>query len=210
MPIRAAVFDVGGVLERVDDANWPQAWIARWERRMGLPSGHVEGVLAVHALPAAMTETQLRATYAGALGLDERQADQLMAEMWDAYCGELDTVLRDFVAGLRPALKTAILSNSADGARREEQRRFGLDDLVDVLVYSHEVGVEKPDPAVFRLTENLLDVRPEEIVFLDDNADHVEAAAGCGWHAVLHQDTQSSLRTIRRILAAPSRPREVG
>jgi HAD superfamily hydrolase (TIGR01509 family) len=208
MPIRAAVFDVGGVLERVDDANWPQPWIARWERRMGLPSGHVEGVLAAQASPAPMTELQMRATYAGALGLDERQADELMAEMWDAYCGEPDTVLRDFVAGLRPGLTTAILSNSADGARREEQRRYGFEDLVDVLVYSHEVGLEKPDPAIFRLTEQLLGVRPEEVVFLDDIAGHVEAAARCGWHAVLHRDTESSLRAIRRLLRSPAGRRD--
>jgi putative hydrolase of the HAD superfamily len=198
--IRAAVFDVGGVLERVDDANWPQTWIGRWETRMGLAAGHVNVALAGQQAP--VTEADLRAAYAGALGLDAVQADLLMAEMWDAYCGELDVVLRDFVAGLRPALKTAILSNSADGARREEQRRYGFEDLVDVLIYSHEVGIEKPDAEVFRLTELLLDVQAREIVFLDDHEGHVAAAAAGGWHAVLHRDTDASIRSIRRIIAA--------
>jgi putative hydrolase of the HAD superfamily len=197
--IRAAVFDVGGVLERVDDEMWPQTWIGGWERRMGLPAGYVEA-----ALPGwgtgPPTEAQMRAAYGAALGLDEAQRDQLMAEMWDGYCGELDVVLRDFIVGLRPRLKTAILSNSADGARREEQRRFGFEELVDVLVYSHEVGLEKPDPAIFRLTGSLLGVQPSEIVFLDDNARHVDAAADCGWHAVLHRDTEGSIRAIRSLL----------
>ena len=211
--IRAAVFDVGGVLERVDDAAWPKVWIARWERRMNVGEGHVEAVLARRESPAGsadgpLDEDQLRASLAVALGLDEAQADEMMAEMWDAYCGDLDLVMRDFVVALRPRLQTAILSNSADGARREEQRRYGLEDLVDVLVYSHEVGLEKPDPRIFRLTEELLRVRPEEIVFVDDNIANVQSATDCGWHTVLHRESADSVRAVRRILldnAEPSR-----
>jgi FMN phosphatase YigB (HAD superfamily) len=35
MTVKAVVFDIGGVLEHVDDAAWPQLWVSRWERRMG-------------------------------------------------------------------------------------------------------------------------------------------------------------------------------
>jgi putative hydrolase of the HAD superfamily len=142
----------------------------------------------------------MREMYARALGLDDGQADEMMAEMWDAYCGELDVVLYDFAAGLRPTYATAILSNSADGARREEQRRFGFEQLVDTIIYSHEVGLAKPDPAVFRLTEERLGVEPHEIVFLDDHDGHVEAARQLGWHAVWHRDTNASIEEIRRIM----------
>jgi len=156
MTIKAVVFDIGGVLEHVHDDAWPAIWIGGWERRMHLPAGHVAAALA-EAEPSGdmvtgeMSEAQMRELYARALGLDEDQAHQMMAEMWDAYCGELDVALRDFAAGLRPKFATAILSNSADGARREEQRRFGFEELVDVIIYSHEVGVAKPDSAIFRL-----------------------------------------------------------
>lgn len=197
--IRAAVFDVGGVLERVDDARWPQTLLGRWETRMGLQLGQAETALA--GLPSTPSESELRTAYASALRLDDQLADQFMAELWDAYCGELDVELRDFVSGLRPVLKTAILSNSMDGARREEQRRYGFAGLVDVLVYSHEVGLEKPDPEIFRLTERLLGAEPDEIVFLDDNEGHVAAAAARGWHAVLHRDSDASIRAIRRLVA---------
>ena len=199
--IKAVVFDLGGVLERVQDDAWPPIWIGRWERRMNLPAGHVASVLAAgepagDLVTGGMSEAQMRERYGHALGLDEHQGDQMMAEMWDAYCGELDVSLRDFAAGLRPELTTAILSNSADGARRQEQRRYGIEELVDVIVYSHEVGVAKPDAAIFALTQDRLGVQPHEIVFLDDYEPHVAAARACGWHAVWHRDTDTSIREV--------------
>ena len=198
MTIKAVVFDIGGVLEQVQDDTWPEIWIRGWERRMNLPAGHVTAVLEStgDVVTAEMSEVQIRDLYADVLGLDEHQAHQKMAEMWDAYCGELDVVLRDFAAGLRPTFATAILSNSADGARREEQRRYGFEQLVDVIVYSHEVGVAKPDPAIFTLTQERLGVEAHEIVFLDDHDLHVQAARSCGWHAVWHRDTAASINAI--------------
>lgn len=203
--VRAVVFDIGGVLERVDDDAWPAIWIGRWERRMRVPAGHVAAAIAEHAPPEALsngaiTEAQIRSLLADALGLEEDEADRMMTEMWDAYCGDLDADMRDFAAGLRPRYKTGILSNSVDGARREEQRRYGFADLVDVLLYSHEIGVSKPDPAAFRLIEQRLGVRADEVVFIDDNTGHVAAAAALGWRAVHHRATPETIETVTRLL----------
>ena len=204
--IRAVVVDVGGVLERVDDASWPQILIDRWEKRAGRPTGHVLSALAEHApgdtiATGRLDEQQIKALYADILGLDDASIAELMTEMWDAYCGELDVDMRDFVAGLRPSYKTAILSNSADGARREEQRRYDFDSLVDVIVYSHEVGLAKPDPAIYELTEKYLGVEPHEIVFIDDVDANITAATERGWRAVLHTSTGESIRQVRALLA---------
>jgi len=204
--IRAVVVDIGGVLERVDDGE-PELLLARWEQRMTRPAGEVLAALAEHAPgdtigTGHVTEQRLRSILATALGLDDGEADELMAEMWDAYCGELDVEMRDFVASLRPRLKTAILSNSADGARREEQRRYDFAGLVDELVYSHEVGMQKPDPAIFRLTEQRLGVQPDEVVFVDDVEANVIAARELGWHAVLHRgDTRRTIDEVNSLLA---------
>ncbi len=205
MSVRAVVFDLGGVLERVDDDAWPEVWIRRWEARAGLPAGRFGAGLAAHepegsVVVGAVSEARLRARYADALGLDEHHTDVMMAEMWEAYCGELDEPLRDFAVSLRPTYLTAILSNSADGARREEQRRFGVEQLVDEIVYSHEVGLAKPDPRIYRLTEQRLGVPAEEIVFIDDVIQHVEAARLLGWTAVHHRDTDETIAAVTALL----------
>lgn len=207
MSIKAVVFDIGGVLEVVDDDAWPQLWVNRWEHRLGLLPGDLAARLAAHdpggsVVTGEVSEAQMRQMYAAALGLDDPAADEMMAQMWDAYCGELDVELRDFAAGLRPRYTTAILSNSADGARREEQRRYGFEDLVDVVLYSHELGLAKPDPAVYHATCERLGVEPAQTVFLDDVEANVAAARELGWHAVLHRSTPRSIAEITELLEA--------
>lgn len=206
MSIRAVVVDIGGVLERVDDASWPQLLIDRWEKRAGRPTGTILAALAEHApgdsvATGRLSEQQIKSLYAEVLGLGPADTDALMAEMWDAYCGVLDVAMRDWVAGLRPSYRTAILSNSADGARREEQRRYDFESLVDVIVYSHEVGLAKPDPAVFELTEDRLLAKPDEIVFIDDHEPNIAAARRRGWYAVLHTDTPRTIAEVTALLA---------
>jgi len=77
---------------------------------------------------------------------------------------------------------------------------------VDVIVYSHEVGVAKPDPAIFALTRDRLGVQSQEIVFLDDHEANVHAARACGWHAVLHTDTELSIQEVTGTIAQANRP----
>ena len=76
--------------------------------------------------------------------------------------------------------------------------------MTDDIVYSHEVGLGKPDPAVYALTAARLGVEPAQIVFLDDVEVNVEAARAAGWHAVLHEDTARSIAELERIIAGAS------
>ena len=149
MAIRAVVLDIGGVLEVVDDDVFP----APAERRLGLAPGTIAGGLAGlpgDAVVGEVTEHQVRAEWQRALGLDDRQVDALVDDFWRWYVGTLDRQLFDWFAAQRPARLTAILSNSGPGAR-ERERCHGFEDVTDDIVYSHEVGLAKPDPAAYEL-----------------------------------------------------------
>lgn len=204
--ITAVVVDIGGVLEIVEDATWPQLWIERW-RAVGAAGRPADRPASQLVDRSGMTERQLRASYQAELGLTDRQADAMMVDMWDSYCGRLDVVMRDFVAGLRPRYRTAILSNSADGARREEQRRYDFAGLVDTIVYSHEVGVAKPEPAIYEITADRIGAEPDEILFLDDSPAAVEGARVAGWYAVQHVDTATLIAQLTAVLERGGLPR---
>jgi FMN phosphatase YigB (HAD superfamily) len=198
MAIRAVVLDIGGVLEVIDDDVFP----APAERRLGLAPGTIAGGLAGlpgDAVVGEVTEQQVRAEWQRALRLDDLQVDALVDDFWRWYVGTLDRELFDWFARQRPARFTAILSNSGPGAR-ERERCHGFEDVTDDIVYSHEVGLAKPDPAAYELVTRRLGVEAGEVVFLDDVEANVVAAQELGWHAVLHRDTSSSIAEVERVI----------
>lgn len=56
--------------------------------------------------------------------------------------------------------------------------------LFDACVLSNEVGVRKPDPAIYRHIESLSGAPPGRHVFIDDVSDYAEGARAVGWHAI--------------------------
>ncbi len=204
MPIRAVVFDIGGVLERVDD--FEAVLSAAWRERLGMSPEEFRAALAAidpgHLSETGqMSEAEWAARCAACLRLSPAQQREFAADVWDWYCGELDEELMAFAASLPTHLRTAIISNSADGARREELARYAFDEIFDPIIYSHEVGLAKPDPAVFELACSLLDVAPAEMIFVDDVPGHVAAARNLGIHAILHRSTPETITEINSLLA---------
>jgi putative hydrolase of the HAD superfamily len=197
--IKAVVLDIGSVLEVIDDAVFP----APFEKRLGLAPGTVAAAADFEGDPGLgqITEDDVRRHWQRRLGLSDEQAAALMSDYWRWYVGSLDRTLVDWFASVRGrGLKAGILSNSGPGAR-EAERHWGFEEMTDDLVYSHEVGLAKPDPAVYALAAARLGVEGSEIVFLDDVAANVAAARAAGWHAVLHEDTVRSIAELERIIA---------
>lgn len=148
----------------------------------------------------ALTERAYRQCWVDVLGLSEASGNEFMHDLWDWYCGELDTDLMSFATSLRPKYATAILSNSGPGAREQEESRYGFAAVFDPIVYSHEVGMMKPDPRIYALTCELLGAEPPEMVLLDDWQVSVDAAHAVGWNAVRHERTADSIHAIDALL----------
>jgi epoxide hydrolase-like predicted phosphatase len=201
MVVRAVVFDIGGVLAITPDLGTEE----RWRDRLGLADGDYQARTRPIWRAGDRGEISLEEVHrqlASALAIDAATVDKFMADIWVEYLGTLNTELRDWFAALRPRYRTGILSNSFVGAREREAAAYGFPDLVDELIYSHEVGLAKPDPAVYQLTCDRLGVRPDELVFLDDIPVCVEAARALGIHAVLFQDNAQAITEIEALLAA--------
>lgn len=198
MTIKAVVLDIGGVLEIVDEAVFPEPF----RQRHGIDAAALEEAFTFPRDPVIgeMTETEVEEHVRAALGLDDDQQAELVDDMWRWYVGTLDQRLFDWFAGVRRrGLKAGILSNSGPGAR-ERERHHGFETIVDELVYSHEVGLKKPDPAIYELTAHRLGVAGDEIAFLDNWAPAIEAAEAAGWRGVLHVDTERSIAELERLI----------
>jgi putative hydrolase of the HAD superfamily len=81
-------------------------------------------------------------------------------------------------------IRTAILSNMGDSVLENIKREFRWIDDFDVLVWSYQLHLAKPDPAIYRHTLKELGTRPEETLFLDDKLVNVDAAKALGMKAL--------------------------
>lgn len=75
-------------------------------------------------------------------------------------------------------------------------------ELFDVVVDSCEVGLRKPDPAIFELTCERLGVAPEAAVFLDDSPVHVAAAERVGLRGIVVTGPTQALADLDAVLSA--------
>src|ERR1700761_1640395 len=200
MTIRAVVFDIGGVLEITPSL----AVTERWETRLGLGAGEINERMAdvwQGGSVGVIGEADVHQALAERFGLDEGQVEEFMSWIWREYLGTANTDLIEYARRLRPRYRTGILSNSFVGAREREQAAYGFEDLVDEIIYSHECGLSKPDPAVYALACERLRVAPEQMVFLDDVEPNVAGARQAGIHAVLYEDNAQAIRDIEALLA---------
>lgn len=77
--------------------------------------------------------------------------------------------------------------------------------MFDPICYSHEIGVNKPDPEAFRITLERLGADPEEVFFVDDVPENIEAARALGIGAHLHVDTDETIRVLEAVVRGSSR-----
>ncbi len=85
-------------------------------------------------------------------------------------------------------LKVALLTNNVKEWGDSWRTTFPVDELFEVVVDSSEVGMRKPDPRIYQLTCDRLDVAPQSAAFVDDNTDNVAAARHLGMEVVLFGD----------------------
>jgi putative hydrolase of the HAD superfamily len=81
-------------------------------------------------------------------------------------------------------LLTAILSNMGDSVLENIEREFAWIHDFDVQVWSYQLHIAKPDPAIYRHALDALGTRPGETLFLDDKRVNVDAAQALGMQAL--------------------------
>ncbi len=201
---RALLLDYGGVLTAPIAGSF-----ARFEEELGMPHGRSFMLL----LGASQTSGggPIGALERGELSVEGFDAElrHLLAE--DGYEVPGDrSLLEGLLAAMEPfgrlwelpeaarraGLRTGLLSNSwGMSAYPFDLLRASFDDLV----ISGEVGLRKPDPAIYRLAAERLAVAPEDCVFVDDLERNVEVARELGMIGIVHRgDDEATIAAFDR------------
>jgi putative hydrolase of the HAD superfamily len=194
-PVQAVIFDYGGVLRNDGREMWTAA-----DATAGLPPGTLWA--AWHDIPeyrlsreGVIDRLEFRAAMHRALipiAGDAEQAEAALAALETrlASLPHIDAEMRALVERLRAGkrVKLGLLSNADRGWTERLRARAGR--LFDDVVASGDVGVAKPDPAIFRLAAKRLGVDPDACLMIDDQAQHVDGARAAGLRAHLHEPTR--------------------
>lgn len=189
MVIQGLIFDFGGVI-------WNMRWDAcpELEREHGLPRGTVFETLyrseAWRAIERGSGDRQ--AWLDGAHRAMEERGGRALPRLHESWRARQHLIHENvaLIRALRPPYRTAILSNADLSLRARLQDDLGIDGLFDAIICSAEVGMAKPDLAVYRLTAERLGLPPEACLFVDDYEPNVKAAEAAGMRAVLYRVDQ--------------------
>jgi putative hydrolase of the HAD superfamily len=183
--LRAVIFDYGMVLTGLPNAaaHDEMVRIARlpvdqfenfyWADRHAYDEGKLSGV----------TFWQNFARDAN-LSLSAAELDELNrqdARMWTTQSPAMVGWQRKLKAA---GIRTAILSNMGDSVLENIKREFQWIDDFDVLVWSYQLHMAKPDPAIYHHALKELGTQPEQTLFIDDKLVNVEAAQALGMKAL--------------------------
>lgn len=202
--IRAVTFDWGGVLSPLNFLERTPSW----EDRLGLSPGTLDRalwgpewkLLEIGAISQEVYDDYLM----NALGLPDREA---VRQFYREYYSD-DSLHPSVVAAirsLRGRYRVALLTNAFPGHADSLRQRHGFDPRTefDLYVNSAEVGMAKPDPAIYQLTLDRLGVRPEETIFIDDHVRNTDAAHLLGIHPIVCADVETALADLAALLGHP-------
>ncbi|MBM3687706.1 MAG: HAD family phosphatase [Actinobacteria bacterium] len=202
------IVDWGGVL--TTDIN---SSVRRWADRHAVdlsayadimrswlgPEGELEAMVnPIHALERGEIEVpHFEETLARELSRRTEaavQAPGLLARMFDEFehAHDMNALVR---RAREIGIRTALLSNSWG----DFYPRDLWEGMFDVVVISGEVGMRKPDPAIFHLTLERMELGPGDCVFVDDLPHNIGAAADLGITGVRHVTYDQTLDELQAL-----------
>jgi putative hydrolase of the HAD superfamily len=198
MTIRAVFFDLGGVILRTEFQS-PRERLAE---DVGLTYEELvkivfESKSSQEASIGKISEDEHWKFVARALHRPLKEREAIQKEF---FAGDIiDRELIAFIHSLRPRYGTGLISNAWDGLRPYMQREK-LDDAFDTLIISAEVGVMKPEAAIFQHALEQLEVKPKEAVFVDDFSENITGCEALGMRGILFRSTEQTLKELKKLL----------
>lgn len=213
-PPRAILWDFGGVI-----LSSPFEAFRRYEVEAGLPKDFIRGLNARNPDTNAWAKMERsEVSLAGFVDLFEAEA-QAQGHTLDGW-----RVLRSISGDIRPqmvealrrckaAFRVACITNnmkSGEGpgmARSPEKARAVAEimALFEHVVESSELGLRKPDPRIYRHTCDLLDVLPQDCIYLDDLGINLKPARAMGMRTIKVGDPDEAIAELEAMVGVPLR-----
>lgn len=185
MAIKAVIFDLGGVLF----TNGTKKFIKDLAERYSLDEVAVkevmDGPIGSQYREGKITRDVFWQRGLAKLGI-AGNVDQLEDEWISDYA--LIEGTRDIILALRGNYKVTYLSDNVRERVEKVDALYHFKEWFDGGIFSHEVGVRKPDPKIYEFALQHAGVKAEESVFIDDKESSLVPAKAMGITTILFKD----------------------
>lgn len=124
----------------------------------------------------------------------------LLFEALDPNVGMID-LMREV---RRDGIRTSLLTNNVREWEAKWRSMMPIDELFETVVDSAFVGIRKPDPRIYQLTLERIDLEPEKCIFIDDMKINIDAANELGINGVHFRDTAQARAEVHALLGNQS------
>jgi putative hydrolase of the HAD superfamily len=198
MAIKAIIFDMEGVLMINNEIDLS----ACWAKALNVPYDAVHDVFYGEMNDKAdlgdVSQADFDRYLITTLGLGMEMLP-VVQKVIDEECF-IDQVLVEKIMELKQKYKIGLLSNYTDMMREKIEKEWKITHLFDDIIISYEVGLIKPDPAIFELALSRLGVSASEAVLIDDRIKNIDGARQFGLHAIHYQTRQQALAELENLL----------
>lgn len=197
--IKVILFDMGGVLIKTTDrqsrTKLASQFIMTYEQMDELVYGTES---AKKATLGEISETEHFQFVLDKLGVSEYGIERFQQEFWGG--DTLDEELTKFITENKNQYRFGMLSNAMSNIRNWLNEKHGFLHLFDITFFSTELGMAKPDPKFYLAILNEFMVNANEVIFVDDFIENIEAAKELGIHAIHYKSTTQTLAEINHYL----------
>ncbi len=198
--IRAVIWDMGGVILRTHGDEARQ--ILADEFHVSLEQFYTlvfDSPSAEKATVGLISETDHWNAVADTLGAPRSRLQELQDRFWAG--DQVDKELIEFIKTLNKGYKTGLLSNAWSGARQSLNQRNACDTVFQYSMFSCEVRLRKPDAHIYQRMLDLMEVKADEAIFVDDLAENVTGANAVGIHGIQFKATKQAIADVNNLLA---------
>jgi putative hydrolase of the HAD superfamily len=204
--IQAVIWDFGGVI-----SESPFEAFSRFERERGLPKGFLRGINATN--PDHNAWAQLERSACTVEQFDElfeqesRAAGHPVrgAQVLALLDGAIRPAMVQALRCLRPRMKIGLITNNFRDASDPVNRgdKGEILQLFHHVIESAKAGVRKPDPRIYRMMLDALQVHPTQCVYLDDLGINLKPAREMGMHTIKVGEAEAALAQLESLVGFP-------
>ena len=130
--------------------------------------------------------------------LDRDKAKEIYRSIADKY--EPYQPLWEMLPNLRKRYKLGIINNGTYLTFRDFDNKLNLSDTFDIHISSGREGVRKPDPAIYMIACQRLEVEPKECVFMDDTEENIAGAQKIGMKTIYWKNPDKGMAGLLQVI----------